>query len=255
MAVAELLIGAVIGLAVGVFCRPLTASLERKMRRIVPTERLIIHVEDNPAIIWSGFPDWIEDAVYIDDPLRLRGEIPSGRDDWAAWLRSQNAVDANRTTLSVVLQARTEAAVVIESVLVKLHRVVSIDNGAILIRGVGGASVNPRRFKIDLDSGNPPPAWLEGGHEVSAPWGITLAAGETEVFHIWAEARQSFRYEWTFDLNLIVEGQREIESIARPDGSPFVTVGGGDLPAWINYSGSSVWQYPSEAEVDKEVEG
>ncbi|MFF5093567.1 MULTISPECIES: hypothetical protein [Actinosynnema] len=244
----SLLVGGVVGFVVslllGILFRAWQSVGERWARKEFKTERLIIHVEDDPKIIWSGAPDWIGDAVYIDDPTRIRGEIPDDRGGWAQWVRSQGAVDARRTTLRVTLQARTEAAVVIESMEVKLHRAVPVKRGVVLARATGGASVEPRRFRVDLDWGNPPLVTTAGRDADNAPWGIKIAAGDAEFFHIWAEATEAVRYEWTFELNLLVEGQRVVESISRKGGSPFVTVGVGQLPMRINYSGTNKWDFP-----------
>ena len=70
---------------------------------------------------------------------------------------------------------------------------------------------------------------------------MKLAAGDVEVFHVWAEAKQAVWYEWAFELVLLVEGKRVRRLIKQDDGSWFVTVGGDGLDMWMNYSGSSEW--------------
>lgn len=255
MNVPELVLGAILGVVIGTplgaLVRPHIAWLEKRSRRTWNVDPLIQHCERDPSIIWAGTPDWIGETVYIDDPLRVKGPIPPNRDAWSTWVRSHNAFDAYRTTLKVTLQARVEAAVVIENILVHVHRAVPVTRGAILARGTGGASVQPRRFSIDLDWGSPPVVTWHGQDESSPrPPALKLAAGDVEVFHVWAEAKQPIWYEWAFELVLLVEGKRVRRLIKQDDGSWFVTVGGDGLDMWMNYSGSTEWQRSQNGDSD-----
>lgn len=258
MDVPELILGAVLGVGIGAplgaFVRPHVAWLEKRSRRTWNVDPLILHCERDPSIIWAGVPDWIGDSVYIDDPLRVKGPIPPDRDTWSTWIRSYNAFDAYRTTLKITLQARVEAAVVIENILVHVHRAVPVTRGAILRRGVGGASVEPRRFSIDLDWGSPPViTWRGRDGSPLKPHALKLAAGDVEVFHVWAEAKQPVWYEWAFELVMLVEGRRVRRLIKQDDGSWFITVGGEGLDMWMNYSGSGEWH--RQPGVDEKARG
>lgn len=226
------LLGIVAGVVVQAYLRPLSARIERSARSAW-ADPLIVSVERDPSIVWSGEPDWVPFSVYVDDPLRLPSSMPVGRAEWVAAARSINAVDAFSTQLKVTLQARTEAAVVIERVRVVGHRQLPLEKGIIITRPTGGAELEPRRFEIDLDWGAEPLiTWKNPGGLDSAPPGFKLAAGDVERFHIWAsthyESEQAIWHEWTIVLDLLVEGKK-VERQISDDGRPFVTVSRGNL--------------------------
>lgn len=248
MSLAEALTGGIIGLLLGItigsYFRPLAAWIE-KQGRSDWADPVLVAVERDPAIIWAGTPDWVGFSVYVDDPQRFGGsDVPPGRDEWLAWARSLNAVDAITTPLKVTIQARTEAAVLIEAVRVIGHRQVPLKNGMILTRGTGGADLEPRRFEIDFDWGQEPVVtWTKPGGESGGPPAMKLSAGDVEQFHVWAKATQygdAVWHEWNIELHLLVEGKKVVRRIDN-GGSPFVTVSPGDLPHKLNAAGTQDW--------------
>ncbi|MFI5558543.1 hypothetical protein ACIA2T_04625 [Amycolatopsis japonica] len=207
---------------------------------------LLVHVERDPSIIWGGKPDWVGLSVYIDDPMRAAQLATPDRTEWVRRMYAANAVDANMTFLKVTIQAKTEAAVVIESVRVVLHRQMTLTKGMILTRSTGGADLEPRRIEIDFNWGDDPlVTWLDsGGQAMEKPPALNLAAGEAEQFHIWAKAYeggQATWHEWYLELQLLVEGVRQIATI-DDGGAPFVTVTPGSLSVRFNAAGSSEWR-------------
>lgn len=245
----ELAIGALLGLVLSItlqaYVRPFAAFMERVGRRHFASSPLLVHVERDPSIIWGGEPDWIPLSMYIDDPLRVAQIATEGRDDWVRRARSANAVDARMTYLKVTIQAKVDAAVVIDSVRVVSHRQVELTKGVILVRPTGGADLEPRRVEIDFDWGNDPlVTWLApGGQPMSVP-SMKLAAGDVERFHIWAKANQetaAIWHEWSLELGLLVEGVRQVFRVDE-NGAPFVTVSPGQLPMRFNAAGTSEWR-------------
>ncbi len=248
MSLADALIGGNVGLlldiTIGSYFRPLAAWIERQARSDW-ADPVLVAVERDPEIIWTGTPDWVGFSMYVDDPQRFSGsDVPAGRDEWLAWARSLNTVDAITTPLKITIQTRTEAAVLIEAVRVIGHRQVPLKNGIILTRDTGGADLDPRCFEIDLDWGQQVVVtWTKCGGESGGPPAIKLSAGDVEQFHVWAKAKQrgeAMRHEWTFDLHLLVEGKKVVRRIAN-SGSPFVTVSPGDLPHKLNAAGNQNW--------------
>jgi len=136
MSVGELVLGAIVGLVTGVmlgsYLRPMAALIERRARKDW-ADPVLVSVERDPVIIWAGAPDWVGFSVYVDDPRRFAKEnAPPGRDNWLDWARSLNAVDAISTPLKITIQARVEAAVLVENVRVLGHRQVPLKGGMIL---------------------------------------------------------------------------------------------------------------------------
>lgn len=253
MSIGELLLGGIVGgivgllvgITLGSYLRPFSARIERRARRDW-ADPVLISVERDPAIIWAGDPDWVGFSVYVDDPGRFSNkDAPPGRDEWLSWARSLNAVDAISTPLKITIQARVDAAVLVEKVRVVGHRKVPLRDGMILTRGVGGADLEPRRFEIDFDWGQEPVVtWTKPGGEPGEPLALKLAAGDVEQFHVWANANQrgeAVWHEWTIELHLLVEGQRVVHSIDNY-GSPFITVSPGELPRRMNFAGTEQWE-------------
>jgi len=158
--------------------------------------------------------------------------------------RSVNAVDAYMTPLKVTLQARVEAAVVIERVRVVEHRQIPITHGVILTRATGGADITPRRIEIDLElMSEPVIAWRDSNNEFIEAPGIKLAAGDVERFHVWTLVRsedQAIRHEWSIMLDLLVEGSM-VEVPISDRGQPFITVSPGTLPTRYSVHGNDDW--------------
>jgi hypothetical protein len=241
------LAGAAIGLVVGAFFKPVSAWGEKFARRIWSQDPIIVAVERDPAIIWSGEPDWIPFSVYIDDPIRLSSSMPSDRTGWLEQMHNLNAVDAFETPLRVTVQARTDAAVVIEQIRVTRHRQVKLGKGIIVTRPTGGADLIPRRFEVQLDWGAEPliTFYDPGGEQPTHPPAFNLAAGEAERFHLCGitsreQTGDAVWHEWSLDVDLLVEGRKVVRRIDN-NGRPFVTVSPGGLPhAWMT-NGSIEW--------------
>lgn len=235
------LVGAVIGVPVGALLRPWAARLERGARAVQQDSPLLIHVERDPSMIWAGAPDWMPFSVYFPNVLRLP-DPPAGRDEWLAWARRHGGVDASLTQLSVTLQAKVDAAVVIEGLKVR-NDTRPVEQGIVLVRTTGGADLMPRQFRVDLDWESAAVVTFEdqGGNPANTPR-MKIAAGDIERFHIWASAEQGW-HDWTVELLLLVEGRRVVVPIDN-EGAPFTTVGPHGLPRRMNYAGTTeveVW--------------
>ena len=146
----------------------------------------------NPAIVRSGEPDWMSFSLYCRDVMSLPTP-PKDRIEWLAWGRRNGCFDALVSQLRVTIQARTEAAVVVDSVGVTQDRR-PVNDGFILTRPAGGPDIDPRRFVVDLDWGDRSPVttfYGPGGAPSELP-SVKLAAGDIEKFEIWADARSGW---------------------------------------------------------------
>lgn len=246
VAIGELLLGALLGVVFGVplgaFARPLTYKLERVGRRVTNESPLLVHVERDPSVIWAGAPDWVPFSLYFEN-ISWLSPAPLGRDDWLEWARSHGGVDAYVTQLSVTLQAKTDVAVLVENVRVR-NRTQAVTGGVILSRAVGGADLQSRHFRVDLDWGPTPLVTFEDEGDGATVPRMKIAAGDVEQFQIWAQA-QSGRHEWTLELLLLVEGRRRIVAV-DDGGRPFVTVGPDGLAVRVNAAGTSDWSHVDE---------
>lgn len=246
----EIIIGALIGiiasLTLQAYFRPFAAFMERIGRRHLANP-LLIHVERDPSIIWSGEPDWIPFSVYVDDPLRMSQITAEDRSGWIRQARQINAVDAYMTTLKITIQAKVDAAVVIEAFHVVKYREVPLDGGMVLTRTTGGADLEPRRVEVELDWGPEPlVTWIDDSEKSTSSPAFALSAGEAERFHVWAKASHGPKpiwYEWYIELRLLVEGNLTVQTI-DDNGAPFVTVSPGDLPSRFKANGTE-WLDPT----------
>ncbi len=220
--VPELLIGGLLGVLLGAFVRPLSARLERLARSVWRESPLLVHVEQDPAIIWVGTPDWVPFSVYFREVLHLPPP-PDDRTEWLAWAKRQGGKDVFVTQLSVTMQAKTDVAVVVEGVRAK-SRTRPVTEGYVVTRPTGGAGLSPRHFSVDLDWGPDPVVTFygDGGEPAPVPT-MRIAAGDIERFQIWAEASQGW-HDWSLELLLLVEGRRMTVPINN-NGAPFTTVG------------------------------
>ena len=227
MATVDLLLGALVGFllgsTLGPLVRPWTAWLERLFRRAWRENPLLVHVEHNPSIMWAGAPPWVGASVFFAGTFP--GDSPPGAcTDWHQWATRRGGIDVGLTMLQVTIQAKVEAAVVIETPIVR-SKSSELPSGVVGTCPVGGAAMVPRHFEIDLDSfGVPTVSFRSAGDgEFIPPPSFVLAAGEVERFQIWARASRGL-HKWTLDLPLLVEGRRTTVSVA--DGhQPFATVG------------------------------
>lgn len=230
-----------VGVPLGALLRPLGARMERTSRRWFDVDPLLVHVERDPAIVRSGEPDWMSFSLYCRDVMSLPTP-PKDRIEWLAWGRRNGCFDALVSQLRVTIQARTEAAVVVDSVGVTQDRR-PVNDGFILTRPAAGRpDIDPRRFVVDLDWGDRSPVttfYGPGGAPSELP-SVKLAAGDIEQFEIWADARSGW-HEWYLELRMLVEGRRVIRKITDQGGAPFVTVGAEGL-THLASSDDGVWR-------------
>lgn len=221
----------VLGLFLGAVVRPGMARMERFARRLWREDPLIVHIESNSELMFQGLPDWEPFTVWLPDRRQLAlSEAPEGRWDWLNWVRAQGAQDAQTTKLKVTLQAKSEAAVIVDAIRLSVARKEVPAGGIVLTRSVGGADMCGLFISMDLDRAaedeQNPLLWL--GYGEGVPSSRALAAGDVERFEIHANAAAGW-FEWSLELHLLVEDRRVRRKVDN-DGKPFVTVGVDGLP-------------------------
>lgn len=109
------------------------------------------------------------------------------------------------------------------------------------VHPVGGASVQPRAFEVDLDSSGPehPVVQLvgDGGDPRDAPLTWSVGKNETEQILLTVRSRTPRLYRWTARIPVIVDGARRYLDV-DDHGEPFLFAGG-ELADWKSWNGNS----------------
>jgi hypothetical protein len=146
-------------------------------------------------------------------------EYEASRWDWGA---DAGGVDADYTEVSVIVEATTDAAVVILGLDVTVIERRDPAEG-ILLRSLGGDLIDVRYVSIDLDADPPEVARGSGLLEGEGDWDFPLSVSpsDLEVFHLFAST-ESCDCLWVADLEYIYRGT---EGKVRLDdgGEPFRT--------------------------------
>ncbi len=226
LAVLGVVLAFVLGFAVRPVLMPYSRKLERIGRRI--EDPVDVHVEDDQAVIWAGFPPWMSFSYFI--PGELPSDVPpeDGR-DWGRWAESHGGFDLWMTMVRVTIVAKTDTTVVVETPMVTQETSTVPEGVGVLKPAPGGADITPRRYDIDLASGTHP--WIlfmEGGEAAAgdpkpAP-SFSLKAGEVEQLHIWAKAEDDQLHAWSMEIPMLIDGRR-ITIPVDHHGGPFKTVG------------------------------
>lgn len=203
-----------------------------------------MHVETDPSIIWAGMPPWIGAGFLVPPDADVDGP-PLHCPDWRAWLKERGGIDERTTQVRVTLTAREELLVVIDAIRVRIHERTAAPQWRQLTCGVGGADISPRRGEIDLSLFDPPAVeWIdEDGQGVGAPT-FSLASGEAEMLHLWANVADDQSVAWTAEILAIVDGKRQVVEVSD-GGKPFVTAGSANaISSHMAVSGSGEWNPP-----------
>ncbi|MGQ2910792.1 hypothetical protein [Aeromicrobium sp.] len=222
-------VGFVLGLVSGValaflltFLEPVQRRLQQKGRAAFKEDPVYVHVETDRAVIWAGLPPWISGRYFFDKALP-DDDPPDACAHWSAWSQERDGRPCGEFELLVTIQAKLDAVVVVNTPIVRIVESREVDGVTATCLAAGGASMNPRRFEIDLDGSDPPMVeYTDGGPGASGPVGFSLATGDVEQFHLWVRAEGRFEHTWSLELPMIVNG-RDV----RMDLGTFVMVGSG----------------------------
>jgi hypothetical protein len=188
-----------------------------------------VSVETNPASVsaFAGQPI----GLVLPAGTRTLGNPGPACDDFRPWARSHGGIDAGETMLAVVVQGKSDAAVLLSQLQPKIVSGPSQPKHGIQVSCPSQGDAEMRAITVDLDRGR-----TRYRSKSGAPFGFTVANGETETLDIVARTRRA-TYKWVLKLELVVAGKKE-ELTIDDHGQPFQTTGGPSR-AWWSWN----WDY------------
>ncbi|MFJ8007492.1 helix-turn-helix domain-containing protein [Streptomyces fagopyri] len=120
-----------------------------------------------PPLTWTANSQLWElgcDHDYVIDKAPRQVPPPPAPQDAAPWARTQDAVHGGQTLVALSVQGRTDAAVVLEALRVRVVGRAAPMKGTVYSTGQGcGSDMHPRSFAVDLDMDRPIARSVPGG--------------------------------------------------------------------------------------------
>ncbi|MFF5964636.1 helix-turn-helix domain-containing protein [Streptomyces collinus] len=164
--------------------------------------------------------------------------------DARVWATSQNAVHGGETLVQLSVQGRTDTAVVLEALRVRVvgRTAPAQGNAYAMGRGCGGA-VTPRSFDVNLDKDRPI-ARAVAGNDTGTPipavrMPYRVSAQDPEVLLVNART-QACDCRWYLELDWSSQGRTGTVRI-DDDGRPFRTSGIKGLPRYVYDTSAREW--------------
>ncbi|MFJ4850995.1 MULTISPECIES: helix-turn-helix domain-containing protein [unclassified Streptomyces] len=173
------------------------------------------------------------DHDYVIDKAPPQVPPPPAPQDAGSWALAQGAVHGGRTLVDITVQGRTEAAVVLEALRVRVVGRAAPVKGTVYATGQGcGSDMTPRSFAVDLDKGRPiarPVPGSENGTSTPAmPMPYRVSSKDPEALLV--DARTAgCDCRWYLELDWSSQGRTGTERI-DDRGRPFRTSGIRGLP-------------------------
>ena len=179
---------------------------------ISPHDAVAITTETDPGRI-SGLITAGRAAIF---PLTTKttGDPGAGCDGFYEWSVTNGGIDANISTVQVVVQGKVDGAVLLNAMRVKVIAKNPPVRGIIATCPTAG-NAQRRSIEVNLDSSNQNVVYKSSG--VASPFGFTLAKGETEAFIVTASTTRA-AYSWLIELDLVVDGKPVTIPIGPPNG-------------------------------------
>ncbi|MET9616827.1 helix-turn-helix domain-containing protein [Kitasatospora indigofera] len=170
---------------------------------------------------------------YVIDKAPRQVPPPPAPQDAAPWARTQGAVHGGQTLVDIAVQGRTEAAVVLEALRVRVVGRAAPVQGTVYSTGQGcGGDLDPRSFAVDLDMDRPiarPVQGAEAGTGSPArQMPYRVSSKDPEVLLVDARA-VGCDCLWYLELDWSSQGRTGTERI-DDHGLPFRTSGINGLP-------------------------
>ncbi|MFJ7336925.1 helix-turn-helix domain-containing protein [Streptomyces sp. NPDC101110] len=169
---------------------------------------------------------------------------PPAPQDAGVWAAAQNAVHGGETLVQLSVQGRTDTAVVLEALRVRVvgRTAPAQGNAYAMDRGCGG-SITPRSFDVDLDKDRPI-ARAVAGSDAGTPipavrMPYRVSARDPEVLLVNART-QACDCRWYLELDWSSQGRRGTVRI-DDDGHPFRTSGIKGLPRYVYDTSARAW--------------
>ncbi|MFI6810076.1 helix-turn-helix domain-containing protein [Streptomyces luteogriseus] len=200
-----------------------------------------------PPLTWSADSQaWELGCAHDYVITRPPGQVapPPVPQDAGTWAASQNAVHGGETLVELTVQGRTDTAVVLEALRVRVVGRTAPAQGNVyaMDRGCGG-SITPRSFDVNLDKDRPIARAVAGSDAgtpipaVSMPYRVS--ARDPEVLLVNART-QGCDCRWYLELDWSSQGRTGTVRI-DDKGRPFRTSGIKGLPRYVYETSARAW--------------
>jgi hypothetical protein len=197
-----------------------------------------------PPITWTAnshrwatgcFHDYVIDKTPDEVPP------PPAPQDASPWARTQNAVHGDQTFVDITVQGRTDAAVVLEALRVRVVGRSAPVKGRVYSTGQGcGADLPPHSFAVDLDKDRPIARAVPGDDAgtITPPLQMPYRVSVTDPEVLMVDARaEGCDCRWYLELDWSSQGRTGTERI-DDHGVPFRVSGTKGLPHyWYAHDG------------------
>ncbi|MFD8226340.1 helix-turn-helix domain-containing protein [Streptomyces massasporeus] len=200
-----------------------------------------------PPLTWSANSQaWELGCAHDYVIARPPGQVapPPVPQDAGVWAASQNAVHGGETLVELTVQGRTDTAVVLEALHVRVvgRTAPAQGNAYAMDRGCGG-SITPRSFDVNLDKDRPI-ARAVAGSDAGTPipavrMPYRVSARDPEVLLVNART-QGCDCRWYLELDWSSQGRTGTVRI-DDKGRPFRTSGIKGLPRYVYETSAREW--------------
>ncbi|MGW3665409.1 hypothetical protein [Streptomyces sp. NPDC005141] len=166
------------------------------------------------------------DHTYVIDKAPEQVPPPPAPQDASPWARTQNAVHGRETLVDITVQGRSDAAVVLEALRVRVVGRSAPLKGIAYSTGQGcGGAIGPRSFAVDLDMDRPIARPVPGDDSgtstppVSMPYRVSVKDPEVLMINAGTVACDC---RWYLELDWSSQGRTGTERI-DDHGIPFRT--------------------------------
>ncbi|MEU9570823.1 helix-turn-helix domain-containing protein [Streptomyces massasporeus] len=200
-----------------------------------------------PPLTWSANSQaWELGCAHDYVIARPPGQVapPPVPQDAGVWAASQNAVHGGETLVELTVQGRTDTAIVLEALRVRVvgRTAPAQGNAYAMDRGCGG-SITPRSFDVNLDKDRPIARAVAGSNAgtpipaVRMPYRVS--ARDPEVLLVNART-QGCDCRWYLELDWSSQGRTGTVRI-DDKGRPFRTSGIKGLPRYVYETSARAW--------------
>ncbi|MFI0962717.1 helix-turn-helix domain-containing protein [Streptomyces sp. NPDC021080] len=178
---------------------------------------------------------------YVIDKAPEQVPPPPAPQDASPWARTQNAVHGGQMFVDITVQGRTDAAVVLEALRVRVVGRSAPVKGSVYSTGQGcGSDMAPHSFTVDLDKDRPIARAVPGNDSgtITPPMSMPYRVSVTDPEVLMVDARTGgCDCRWYLELDWSSQGRTGTERI-DDGGRPFRTSGTDGLPRyWYAHDG------------------
>ncbi len=218
-------VGLVVGYA-GSFLEPLRSRVAALGRASSSEISVDTHIESDPSVIWAGEPNWIPFQFFFPEAAPTEAPPPDGK-GWRAWATTRGGFDLRESVVRVTVVSRAPVTVVLETPMV-ICTTEAAPEGVRAVYPVGGASIQPTAFYVDVDTFGPefPQVHLTGeqGKDVKSPLTWSLGTGEAQTILLRVSSSSARLIYWSARIPLLIDGRRRYIDV-NDEGKDFIFAG------------------------------